>query len=88
MVSNRLVPLSRLQIILQGPDIGVWAYRYSYTGLIWSMKFTMLFFFSRLTVGLWQHKYIKWLGGVCAASYIAVVCTITFGCFPTQRNWQ
>ncbi|KUJ21838.1 uncharacterized protein LY89DRAFT_385616 [Mollisia scopiformis] len=61
---------------------------YSYTALIWTMKFTMLFFFHRLTVGLWQHKYVKCLGGACAVAYIAVVCTLTFGCFPTQRNWQ
>lgn len=61
---------------------------YSYTALIWSMKATMLFFFNRLTIGLWQHKYVKWLGLICAISYLAVVSTITFGCFPTQKNWQ
>ncbi|CZR56998.1 uncharacterized protein PAC_06887 [Phialocephala subalpina] len=40
------------------------------------------------SVGLWQHKYIKFVAVGCAASYVAVVLTITFGCFPTQKNWQ
>ncbi|KAH8647028.1 hypothetical protein BGZ60DRAFT_329442, partial [Tricladium varicosporioides] len=61
---------------------------YSYTALIWSMKATMIFFFNRLTFGLWQHRYVKWLGLACGISYLVVVLTITFGCFPTQKNWQ
>ncbi|KAH8672650.1 hypothetical protein BGZ60DRAFT_282835 [Tricladium varicosporioides] len=61
---------------------------YSYTALIWAMKGTMLFFFDRLTIGLWQHRYVKWLSVGCILSYIAVVLTLTFGCFPTQKNWQ
>ncbi|KAF8866899.1 hypothetical protein BDZ45DRAFT_795355 [Acephala macrosclerotiorum] len=51
---------------------------YSYTALIWMMKATMLFF-NRLTVGLWQHKYIKYVAVFCAASYVVVVLT---------KNWQ
>lgn len=42
----------------------------------------------RCRIGLWQHKYIKSLGVVCAVSYLAVFLTLTFGCFPTRRNWQ
>ncbi|CZR67962.1 related to integral membrane protein PTH11 [Phialocephala subalpina] len=66
-------------------QLGAW---YSYTALIWTMKATMLFFFDRLTIGLWQHKYVKWLAIICGVSYLAVVLTVTFGCFPTQKNWQ
>jgi hypothetical protein len=39
-------------------------------------------------IGLWQHRYVKWLGFACALSYVAVFLTITFGCYPTQKNWQ
>ena len=39
-------------------------------------------------IGLWQHRYVKWLGLACALSYVAVFLTITFGCYPTQKNWQ
>jgi hypothetical protein len=51
------------------------------------MKAAMLFFFHRLTVGLWQHKWIKWIGLVCGVTYLAVFLTITLGC-PFQQNWQ
>ncbi|KAL3420370.1 hypothetical protein PVAG01_08869 [Phlyctema vagabunda] len=61
---------------------------YSYTALIWCMKASMLFFFQRLTVGLWQYRLLKWLGLICGLCYIAVFLTITFGCYPIQRNWQ
>ncbi|TVY33395.1 hypothetical protein LSUB1_G007291 [Lachnellula subtilissima] len=61
---------------------------YSYTALIWAMKGTMLFFFNRLTFGLDQHRYIKWLAIGCGLSYVAVFLTITLGCFPTRKNWQ
>ncbi|TVY85929.1 hypothetical protein LAWI1_G006651, partial [Lachnellula willkommii] len=61
---------------------------YSYTTLIWAMKGTMLFFFDRLTLGLGSHRYVKWLGIACGVSYVAVILTVTFGCFPLEKNWQ
>ncbi|KAI1849431.1 hypothetical protein JX266_004926 [Neoarthrinium moseri] len=61
---------------------------YSYTALIWALKGTMLCFFRRLTDGLWQYRLVKWLMYACGASYFVVVMTVTFGCFPTQNNWQ
>jgi len=54
---------------------------YSYTALIWSLKAAMLFFFHRLTIGLWQHKWIRWIGLVCGVTYLAVALTITFGTY-------
>ncbi|RBR18866.1 hypothetical protein FVER53590_29072 [Fusarium verticillioides] len=32
--------------------------------------------------------FVKTVSILCAASYLAVFLTITFGCFPTQKNWQ
>ncbi|ETS79912.1 hypothetical protein PFICI_07441 [Pestalotiopsis fici W106-1] len=61
---------------------------YSYTALIWALKGTMLCFFHRMTTGLWQHRLVKWISYVSVASYVAVFLTITFGCFPTSKNWQ
>ncbi|KAI5202358.1 hypothetical protein E4T39_04761 [Aureobasidium subglaciale] len=60
----------------------------SYPALIWCMKFTMLFFYKRLTLGSFHSKlirYLFWLTGVC---YIIVWFVLIFGCFPTQMNWQ
>ena len=48
----------------------------------------MLFFFNRLTFGLRQQQLVKWLAIACGVTYVAVFLTITFACFPTQRNWQ
>ncbi|RSM17232.1 hypothetical protein CDV31_003947 [Fusarium ambrosium] len=61
---------------------------YSYTALIWSLKGTMLFFFSRITIGTWHSILVKTASVCCAISYLAVFFTVTFGCFPTHKNWQ
>ncbi|KAK9413329.1 putative G-protein coupled receptors family 1 profile domain-containing protein [Seiridium unicorne] len=61
---------------------------YSYTALLWCLKGTMLCFFQRITTGLWQSRLVKYLMYACAVSYVAVFLTLTFGCFPTYRNWQ
>ncbi|KAH8198270.1 hypothetical protein TruAng_007568 [Truncatella angustata] len=61
---------------------------YSYTALLWCLKGTMLCFFDRITTGLWQARLVKWLKYICAVTYVAVFLTVTFGCFPTYKNWQ
>ncbi|KAF4473821.1 hypothetical protein FAGAP_12848 [Fusarium agapanthi] len=66
-------------------ELAAW---YAYTALIWSLKGTMLCFFSRMTIGTWHNMFVKTLSILCAVSYLAVFLTITFGCFPTQKNWQ
>ncbi|KAF5568005.1 integral membrane protein PTH11 [Fusarium napiforme] len=66
-------------------ELAAW---YAYTALIWSLKGTMLCFFSRMTIGTWHNMFVKTVSILCALSYLAVFLTITFGCFPTQKNWQ
>ncbi|KAF5623215.1 integral membrane protein PTH11 [Fusarium sp. NRRL 25303] len=66
-------------------ELAAW---YAYTALIWSLKGTMLCFFSRMTIGTWHNMFVKTVSILCAVSYLAVFLTITFGCFPTQKNWQ
>ncbi|KAH6894058.1 hypothetical protein B0T10DRAFT_435494, partial [Thelonectria olida] len=61
---------------------------YSYTALIWSLKGTMLCFFSRMTIGTWHNIFVKSVSGITIVGYIAVFLTITFGCFPYRQNWQ
>ncbi|KPM40561.1 hypothetical protein AK830_g5978 [Neonectria ditissima] len=61
---------------------------YSYTALIWSLKGTMLCFFSRMTIGTWHNLFVKAVSIICGVSYLAVFLTVTFGCFPTHKNWQ
>ncbi|GKU06298.1 integral membrane protein [Fusarium langsethiae] len=61
---------------------------YAYTALIWSLKGTMLCFFSRMTIGTWHNVFVKTVSVICVVSYTAVFLTITFGCFPYHKNWQ
>ncbi|KAG8668271.1 hypothetical protein FPOAC2_07562 [Fusarium poae] len=61
---------------------------YAYTALIWSLKGTMLCFFSRMTIGTWHNVFVKTVSIISVISYTAVFLTITFGCFPYQHNWQ
>ncbi|THW61178.1 hypothetical protein D6D20_05235 [Aureobasidium pullulans] len=60
----------------------------SYPALIWCMKFTMLFFYKRLTLGSFHNKMIKYLFWFTGVSYVIVWFVLIFGCFPTHMNWQ
>ncbi|KAF7155856.1 hypothetical protein CNMCM5623_008736 [Aspergillus felis] len=59
-----------------------------YVTLIWCLKACMLFFYNRLTLGLMQQKLVKINAVVCLFSYVAVIFTIYFHCFPIQKHWQ
>ncbi|GIK05363.1 hypothetical protein Aspvir_009471 [Aspergillus viridinutans] len=59
-----------------------------YVTLIWCLKACMLFFYNRLTLGLMQQKLVKINAVVCLCSYVAVIFTIFFHCFPIQKHWQ
>jgi len=61
---------------------------YSYATLIWCLKFTMLFFYARLTLGSLHNKMVRYLFWICGVAYIAVFLTISLGCYPIQKNWQ
>ncbi|KAH8900345.1 hypothetical protein GQ53DRAFT_613908, partial [Thozetella sp. PMI_491] len=95
-VEASVLQATRLALALTNDEIQQFEYGskeqlaawYSYTALIWCLKGTMLCFFKRVTTGLWQSRLVTWLMYVCGISYLAVLLTITFGCFPTQMNWQ
>ncbi|KAL5355495.1 hypothetical protein BJX96DRAFT_64527 [Aspergillus floccosus] len=59
-----------------------------YVTLIWSLKACMLFFYNRLTLGLWQQKLVKLNAFICVATYAAVILTIFLHCRPLHRHWQ
>ncbi|KAB2569186.1 putative mg2+ transporter zinc transport protein [Lasiodiplodia theobromae] len=61
---------------------------FSYSALIWSMKGTMIFFYRRLTFGLWQQRLVSYLSAACVLTYIGVLLTIFLGCRPFNHNWQ
>ncbi|KAL6229466.1 hypothetical protein BDW75DRAFT_225064 [Aspergillus navahoensis] len=60
-----------------------------YTTLLWLLKACMAVFYSRLTAGLINMRIrvrIAYL--LIGATYIAVICSILFGCHPMHKNWQ
>ncbi|GES57977.1 hypothetical protein ATEIFO6365_0004005300 [Aspergillus terreus] len=59
-----------------------------YVTLIWSLKACMLFFYNRLTLGLWQQKLVKANAFICLGTYTAVILTIFLHCRPLHKNWQ
>ncbi|KAL0942842.1 uncharacterized protein CTRU02_200728 [Colletotrichum truncatum] len=61
---------------------------YSYPGCIWVLKFTVLFFYKRLTLGILRRKTLIGLFWLCGLSYIALCLTITLSCSPYSDNWR
>ncbi|CAG8007398.1 unnamed protein product [Penicillium olsonii] len=60
-----------------------------YTLLLWLLKTCMAVFYSRLTAGLINMRVrIHIAFGFIAATYIATICSILFGCHPMHKNWQ
>lgn len=61
---------------------------YSYPGSIWVLKFMVLFFYRRLTMGLLRRRTINFLFYFCGASWIALILTVSISCRPFHHNWQ
>ncbi|OGM41996.1 hypothetical protein ABOM_009526 [Aspergillus bombycis] len=60
-----------------------------YTTLLWLLKACMAIFYSRLTAGLINmHRRVQIAYVLIGATYIAVICSILFGCHPMHKNWQ
>ncbi|KAL4794892.1 hypothetical protein BDV19DRAFT_389790 [Aspergillus venezuelensis] len=60
-----------------------------YTTLLWLLKACMAVFYSRLTAGLVNMKIrVRVAYILIAVTYIAVICSILFGCHPMSKNWQ
>ncbi|OJJ56037.1 hypothetical protein ASPSYDRAFT_400176 [Aspergillus sydowii CBS 593.65] len=60
-----------------------------YTTLLWLLKTCMAVFYSRLTAGLINMKIrVKVAYVLIGVTYIAVICSILFGCHPMKKNWQ
>ncbi|WQF88339.1 hypothetical protein CDEST_13353 [Colletotrichum destructivum] len=61
---------------------------YSYPGCIWVLKFTVLFFYKRLTMGLFRRRAMIGLFWLCGLSYIVLCMTVTLSCFGFSDNWR
>ncbi|KAL4904740.1 hypothetical protein BDW74DRAFT_178822 [Aspergillus multicolor] len=60
-----------------------------YTTLLWLLKACMAVFYGRLTAGLVNMRIrVRIAYVLIGATYIAVICSILFGCHPMHKNWQ
>ncbi|THC93274.1 hypothetical protein EYZ11_007260 [Aspergillus tanneri] len=65
------------------------ALAFIYSALLWFLKANMLFLSWRLTRSLtWHNHLILWIAGIIFLSYLGVVLTIVFNCYPPYLYWQ
>ena len=60
----------------------------SYVLILWLLKLNMLFFYRRITNGLWVEKYIMPTIWLVAGSFVVVLITLFCTCFPYHKMWQ
>ncbi|KXG53247.1 uncharacterized protein PGRI_002970 [Penicillium griseofulvum] len=60
----------------------------SYVFMVWSFKGVLMFFYNRLTMGLWQHRLTMAVGAFCICTFIASLFFHVFICEPVQSSWQ
>ncbi|KAL4997087.1 hypothetical protein BDV10DRAFT_201991 [Aspergillus recurvatus] len=99
MANNAMTDAQRLELS-QHPDSEEYRLRVGgsktqvlgwslYTTLLWLLKACMAVFYSRLTAGLINMRIRVQIAYVLiGATYIAVICSILFGCHPMHKNWQ
>ncbi|KAK1479923.1 hypothetical protein CCUS01_00477 [Colletotrichum cuscutae] len=61
---------------------------YTYPGCIWVLKFTVLFFYKRLTLGILRRRSLVALFWICGLSYVVLCLTVTLSCQPYSDNWR
>ncbi|KAL2818537.1 hypothetical protein BJX63DRAFT_429038 [Aspergillus granulosus] len=61
---------------------------FGYVASIWALKASMLFFYHRITQGLFEQKIVRGCAVYCAASFVGVLLAIFFHCRPLHRKWQ
>lgn len=61
---------------------------YTYPASIWVLKFMVLFFYRRLTMGILRRKTITSLFWFCGISWAVLVIVVSLSCRPYDHNWQ
>ncbi|KAK2068058.1 hypothetical protein P8C59_002729 [Phyllachora maydis] len=61
---------------------------YSYPAFIWTLKFCILFFYKRLTVGIAPPQLLAGLFWFCGATWASLVVSVSLTCRPYSANWQ
>ncbi|KAK2761342.1 hypothetical protein FQN54_001864 [Arachnomyces sp. PD_36] len=59
-----------------------------YMSYIWCLKGVLLCLYSKLTMGLWQHRLVKIMSVFAVVSYLACVLSHICICTPVSKGWQ
>lgn len=59
-----------------------------YFVILWTLKFNMLCFYSRVVRGLWTERFIKPLMVMVGLSATAIIFTLALTCRPFNHLWQ
>ncbi|KAF4310075.1 hypothetical protein GTA08_BOTSDO03187 [Botryosphaeria dothidea] len=84
---RRLMPASQYPAWAYGSKIFMLG-QMLYASIVWSLKFNMLFFYRRITRGLWVEKLIIPTLGLVACCGTAVLLIFTCTCRPFSKLWQ
>ncbi|KAG8157988.1 hypothetical protein KVR01_012260 [Diaporthe batatas] len=60
---------------------------YTYPGFVWVLKFCILFFYRRLTLGLIKERTLKFLFVFCGVTWAALIIAVSSTCRPFRNNW-
>ncbi|TLD26601.1 hypothetical protein PspLS_04645 [Pyricularia sp. CBS 133598] len=60
---------------------------YTYPAFVWVMKFSILFFYRRLAVGLIKESTIRFLFFFCGITWAALIASVSLSCLPFHNNW-
>lgn len=60
---------------------------YTYPGFVWVLKFCILFFYRRLTLGLTKERALNCLFVFCGVTWAALIIAVSSTCRPFHNNW-
>ncbi|KAL3476714.1 hypothetical protein BJX99DRAFT_138480 [Aspergillus californicus] len=60
----------------------------AYILAVWSFKAVLVFLYTRLTLGLWQHRLSLIVGGLCICTFVTSLIFDLTICHPVRKNWQ
>ncbi|KAL5044880.1 hypothetical protein BDW71DRAFT_198762 [Aspergillus fruticulosus] len=60
----------------------------AYILAVWAFKAVLVFLYTRLTMGLWQHRLSLMVGALCACTFLTSLIFDLTMCHPIHKNWQ
>ncbi|KAI9926619.1 hypothetical protein ASPWEDRAFT_187222 [Aspergillus wentii DTO 134E9] len=81
------IPDSQVPQLVKGSKHAYAAWIF-YILLVWSLKGVVIFLYSRITTGLWQHRLVKLVSVFSVLTFLASILLHFGTCVPIQKAWQ